>query len=182
MRHGQNVYQFSKRPWIYPNFNNDNVLLNKEGRNQVSASAKKLKKENIDFIFASDFRRTKQTANIVAKEIKRKVFLDKRLRDINLGIWHGQKKESFFKVFPRFSGKLFDQRPEGGETWQDCQKRMQDFFEELQKNYQGKKILIVSHGDPLWLLEGYIKKYSKKFLLESRINLFLKTGAFKKIS
>lgn len=182
MRHGKNAYQASKRPWIYPNFENDNVFLIKEGREQVLMSAKKLKKEKIDLIFASDFFRTKQTARIAAKELGLKIVVDTRLRDLNLGVWHGRKKEDFFKIFPRNSLKLFYQKPEKGESWPDCQERMKNFLLELENQYQGKKILIVSHLDPLWLLEGYIKEYSQKFLAENKIKLFLSTGSFKKIS
>ena len=45
--------------------------LTDKGRKEAEAAAKRLKKKNIDLIFSSDILRTKQTAGIVAKEVKR---------------------------------------------------------------------------------------------------------------
>ena len=182
MRHGQTAYQAEKKHLLYPNFKGTPVFLSKKGIKQVEASANKLKKEKIDFIYASDFHRITQTAKIIAKKFKNlKINFDKRLRDTDFGFWHGKRKEDFFVGFPLLSRKLFYKRPKGGEKWPDCKKRMKSFFKEIEKKYKNKTILIVSHGDPLWLLEGYIKGYSVDYLADHKKKLFLKTGSFKKL-
>ncbi|MGI6335273.1 MAG: histidine phosphatase family protein [Minisyncoccales bacterium] len=53
--------------------------------------------------------------------------------------------------------KKFDVPTPQGETWNDCRERMKKVLNEIENIFQGKNVLIVSHGDPLWLLEGYIK-------------------------
>src|SRR3989344_2659982 len=151
MRHGQTAYQAEKKHLLYPNFKGTPVFLSKKGIKQVEASANKLKNEKINF--------------------------DKRLRDTDFGFWHGKRKEDFFVGFPLLSRKLFYKRPKGGEKWPDCKKRMKSFFKEIEKKYKNKTILIVSHGDPLWLLEGYIKGYSVDYLADHKKKLFLKTGS-----
>src|SRR5207302_1905484 len=45
--------------------------------------------------------------------------------------------------------------PKGGETWTDAQTRMVEVVAEINKKYQDKKILIITHGDPLFVLQKY---------------------------
>jgi len=168
LRHGQTIYQTKKKDFIYPWPENPVVKLTKRGENQIKSIAKKLKKEKIDLIFASDFFRTRQTAKIVAKELGLKINFDKRLRDVNMGIYHGRLREEFYQDFPGVSPLRFIKRPPGGESRQDCQKRMVNFLKEIDKKYKDKKILIVSHGGPLWLLEGAVKSLNNEQLLEQK--------------
>jgi broad specificity phosphatase PhoE len=170
LRHGQTIYQTKKKDLMYPAYpEKPPVKLTRKGEKQIKTAAKKLKKIGIDLIFSSDFFRTRQTAKIVAKELNiNKISLDKRLRDINFGIYYGQTKEEFYRCFPRYSKKRFCKKPLGGETWLDCQKRMVDFLKKVDKKHKNKNILIVSHGDPLWLLEGAVKNLSLTKLLKIR--------------
>jgi len=46
----------------------------------------------------------------------------------------------------------FTQSPEGGETLLDVKVRTGMFLDEIERTYQNKKILIVSHEDALWML------------------------------
>ena len=68
-----------------------------------------------------------------------------------------------------------------GETWNDCKKRMIDLLQEIERNNENKNILIISHGDPLWLLEGYIKGISDEELVEKRAEIMIQTGEVKEI-
>jgi isoleucyl-tRNA synthetase len=52
----------------------------------------------------------------------------------------------------------------------------------IDKKYKGKTILIVSHGEPLWLLEGAVKNWSITKLLKERQNNFIKTGELRRLS
>jgi isoleucyl-tRNA synthetase len=149
--------------------------LSKKGREEIVKIAKKLKKEKIDVIFASDALRTKQTAEIVAKELGLKVNFDSRLRDINLGVYQGRQDKEFYRDFPP-TLERFQKRPKDGENWTDVKKRILSFIRNIEQKYKNKKILIVSHGDPLWILEGMMKGQSNEELLKERI----KNGVMKK--
>ena len=183
LRHGQTFYQISKRKLAYPWPEKSPILLTEEGKKQVEKSARKLEKESIDFVYASDAYRTRHTAGIIEKnlKLKSKIVFDKRLRDIDLGVFGGKSREKFFDSFPRFSEKLFYKRPKGGESWTDCQERMVDFIGKTDKKHKNKNILIISHGDPLWLLEGAVEGMSNEDLVARKKKLFLQTGNFKKI-
>jgi isoleucyl-tRNA synthetase len=180
LRHGQTIYQTKKKEIIYPSSLQNKIGLTKEGRRQIINSAKKLKKIGIDLIYSSDFYRARESAKIVAKELGiKKINFDKRLRDVNLGVYHGRKKEAFYRDFPGVTH--FRKRPLGGESWQDVLKRVIAFIKEIDRKYQGKKILIVSHGDPLWLLENWVKKL-KFYDLDKSLKLnYIQTGELRKL-
>jgi len=184
LRHGQTIYQTKKKNFIYPSpfKKNYRVKLTKEGEKQIKIAAQRLKKEKIDIIFASDFFRTQQTGRIVGKRLGKKVFLDKRLRDVNLGIYRGREKKKFYQVFSDVRERFYKKIP-GGESWCDTQKRMIKFLEKIDKKFKNKKILIISHGDPLWLLEGAIKKWPAEKLLKIKNGKkgIIKTGELRKL-
>jgi len=167
LRHGQTIYQTKKKKEIYPSPEDTPVGLTKEGIKKIQKLAKKLKKEKIDLIYSSDFYRTKQTAQIVAEELNLKINFDSRLREFNFGSYHGKPKKEFYREFPT-SVERFEKKLPGGESWFHCQKRITGFLKEVEKKNQNKRILIVSHGDPIWLLVGAVKGKTKKELIEEK--------------
>jgi isoleucyl-tRNA synthetase len=142
--------------------------LTEKGRRQTKAAAKKLKKENIDLIFASDLLRTKQTAEIIGKELGLKIKFDKRLREINDGIFNGKKISEFGKFMNQekklspeeFYATRFKVAVPGGETYANTAKRMLDFITDIEKRYPGKNILIIGHERPITLLEKMLSGQS----------------------
>jgi len=182
LRHGETIYQTEKKGIIYPWPEKKPILLTENGKNQIKNLAKKLKNKKIDLIFSSDIPRAKETAEILAKELGAKAIFDKRLRDVNLGIYCGQKKEEFFRDFPKIIERFYDKRPKKGETWGRVRKRMLECLKDIERKNQNKKILIVSHGDPLWLLEGTLKGLDDFQLLKIKIqDEVIKLGELRKI-
>ncbi len=112
------------------------------GKNQVrQTAALELKKEKIDLVITSPFLRTHETAKLVQKELElpeSAVMVDERLREASEA------------------------------TEDEVRKRMGEFIFEVERRYTGKNILIISHGNPLWVLqqtaardssEGFSKSY-----------------------
>jgi isoleucyl-tRNA synthetase len=181
LRHGETIYQTEKKKMMYPWPESEPILLTENGKAQIKKIAKKLKGKRIDLIYSSDISRTRQTAEIVARELGVKLFLDKRLRDINLGIYHGELKEKLYRAFPNIIER-FSKKPKKGESWLDCRKRMIRFLEDIDRKYQNKKILVIGHGDPLWLLEGAMKGISNEELVKQKLQRkTIKTGELRKI-
>ena len=182
LRHGQTTYQLKKEKIIYPWPEPSPILLTEKGKKQVRTAAEKLKSKKIDLIYSSDITRARQTAGIVAQELKVKVIFDKRLREINLGIFCGKKTKEYYNYFSSLKQR-FRKSPSQGENLRDCQKRMFDFVKEIDKRYKDKGILIISHGDPLWLLEGKVKGWEEEELLKQKFqNKDIKTGEFRKLN
>ncbi len=166
LRHGQTIYQTKKKKLLYP-WPDFVTNLTKKGKKQAETAAKKFKNKKIVLIYSSDFLRTRQTAGIIAEKLGLKIKLDKRLRDINFGIFQGGKIGEYRKFFINKKLKFF-KRPPKGESWRDVRKRTIDLIKDIEKKHRNKTILIVSHGDPIWLLNGFLKGISEKKLLGKR--------------
>lgn len=181
LRHGQTIYQTKYKDIIYPWPEKSPIGLTKKGKNQIKKVAEILKSREIELIFSSDFFRTHQTAEIIARELCLPILFDKRLHEINLGIYRGRPKAAYQKIFSHPKVK-FSKRPPKGENWNDVKKRMLNFIKELEKKYRNKNILIISHGDPLWLLKGGLEGFTQKnFLGKENKNKYPKVGTFRKI-
>jgi len=126
--------------------------LTSRGERQAEEAAKKLFKKKIDIIISSPLARTRKTSKIIADIIGAKVEIDDRLHDINIGDFHGEKVEDVRKKFP-FEKILVESFP-GGESVRHVRARMFGVFKDIIFKYKDKKILIVSHGDPLWVLNA----------------------------
>lgn len=148
--------------------------LTKKGLRQIDALLPVLRKKKIDFIVASDLLRAKETAERVSHALDLPIHYDARLREYDVGNSNGKPIEEFGRAFP---GDLlkFAEKSEGGETLRDVERRMMEALEEFEKKYRGKTILIVSHGDPLWVLEGTAQGMNEKQIAVSR-RRYINTG------
>ena len=177
MRHGEAKNNFLR---IMDSGKADFHLTTK-GQKQVVTAVFKLKKalgkRKIDIIFASDVLRAKETAEIAAKILGIKtIIFDKRLREMNSGPkLEGRPTEEYLREFPtnedRFTG-----RPEGGESRRDVRRRMWDFLRDTEQKHKGENILVVSHGDPLFVLLQIAMGLSEKAIIERYDELYLDTA------
>ena len=170
LRHGHTAYTADLTDIIYPTSTQFELGITGQGKEDVRRLIPFLKEKEINLIFASDFLRTQITSKIVAEGLNLKVISDKRLRDVNLGVYEGRKKKEYYdKITPRV---MFKKGVERGESWIDCVNRVESFIRDIEKKHQNKNILIVSHGDPLWLLEkGIAQKDNIDKLLEERFSI-----------
>jgi len=180
LRHGETPYQLKKEKIIYPWPEPSPILLTEKGKRQIKNVAQKLKSKKINLIFSSDISRAKETAKIISKEIKVEPIFDIRLREINKGIYNGKPIKEYKKAFSDQKQRFF-KRPLNGESRQDCKKKMMNFLEEIDKKYRDKNILIISHGTPLYLLEGTVRGLKDEKLLERKKDFSLEVGEFKKL-
>ena len=151
MRHGE--AENNAKNIINSKIENNHFGLTDKGKKEAINSAKKLKSQKIDLIFSSDFLRTRQTAETVAEIIgfdKSKIIFDNRLREVNVGVFDGQKSEKYHS-FGSVREKFFKAPPEG-ENLTGLKNRMAEFLYEIENKHSGKNILIVSHEYPVWLM------------------------------
>lgn len=188
LRHGQSIKNKKRISAGWPE--KFYSPLTKKGERQIKEVVKKLKKKKINLIFSSDLLRAKQTALIVGKELGLKPKFDKRLREVNYGIFNGKPirevgkfwdKERKFKPLEYYLKRFQIPLPEG-ENYANIEKRMSSFIKEIDKKYQGKNILIVGHQRPLTLLEKAIYGYDfKKFVKIIVGEKEIKTGEVRKL-
>ena len=181
LRHGHTSYTADLIDIVYPKSTHFELGITEQGKEDIKRLIPILKEKKIDLIFASDYLRTQITSKIIAEALNVEIISDKRLRDIDLGIYEGRKKQEYYdNVSPK---EMFEKGVEEGESWLDCVNRMEDFIKDIEKQYQNKNILIVSHGEPLWLLEkGIARKDSVDKLLEERYSIpIIGPGELRKI-
>lgn len=150
MRHGES--ESNLKGVISANKNNPDTLTEK-GREQVKKAAATLPKA-IDIIIHSGFKRTRETAELVAAALgSPEIIEDDQVRELDLvddleGKTWDEYNEHFANWEERYTKKLV-----GSENRRDVQKRMGAFLYDLENKYQAKKILIISHAGTLFALE-----------------------------
>src|SRR3989344_2922396 len=161
MRHGSSTRM--ERDQFINNWDlaKDTYHLTEEGEKEAGAGALQVQaQEGIDFIFASPFFRTLETAKIAGQVLHHEVKPDERLREFI----HGPGCEGKPLTACPFYNKArhFDDKEPGGESFNDVRLRLLEFMNELESKYKNKKILIVGHGHPLWLLEKMAQGLNEK--------------------
>jgi probable phosphoglycerate mutase len=122
------------------------------GIKQAEAIADALKGESYDMIYSSDLERARQTAEIIASRLNMKVHAEKDLREINLGVMQGLKKDEFITKYPEVISK-YHANPDyvipGGESKLQLYKRVTGILGKIIKKHKGHSILLIAHGGVL---------------------------------
>ncbi|MFA6095731.1 MAG: class I tRNA ligase family protein [Candidatus Paceibacterota bacterium] len=141
MRHGESE---ANTLGISNSRDRDRYHLTDKGRAEAASRAKELAKQGIDVIVGSDFMRTKETARIIADACgipERDVVYHDLLREFDVGPEREGKpwRETEKHVI---AGKEYP----GMETPLEVKRRAFKALYEIDKRYEGKRILIVAHG------------------------------------
>ena len=179
-RHGQTDWNKEERY-----MGHREISMNATRREQARAVAEALASHNIDVIIASDLSRCEETAAIIGERVGVKPIFDKRLREIDEGTWEGLLRSEVMEQFPDLwkTRTDLDNKRGGAETWRDVSKRVKEAFDEYQKQYKDKNVLLVTHGGAIGSLtatlrgfpEGKIKilprrkKYRRRTSVNSRL-------------
>lgn len=154
MRHGE--AEGNIKGMVKTHIEQDKNNLTEKGKKQVHATAEKLKGK-VDIIITSDFRRTHQTADIVAETLGVQVIPDSRLREVQAHEHEGEQWEEVFRLTGGNVARV-DKHHGNMETLREAAGRMREVIEYYLNRYPDKSILFVSHADPLlafeWLLSG----------------------------
>ncbi len=183
LRHGMTDYQEKGLDEVYPYDGVKKVPLSEGGKKEVLETAEKVKGTKIDVIYSSDFLRTRQTAEIFRSTLNiNDIYFDDRLRDVNLGIYHGKKKEEFYSFFP-IDKDMFERKPEGGESYKEAQERAVNVIKDIEKKHKDENILIVSHRDIILFIEGWFKNFQgEDYIKYKKQKNLIKTAEFKKLN
>jgi len=136
------------------------------GKSQVLRTARHFSNEQIQTIYCSPLARTRQTAELLAKELDAEVVVDERLREVSFGKYEGKTVDfsdlSFIKA--KRAHKLESGKPEsiyhfeGMETWDEVAQRIGSFLEETLPKHRSEHILVVTHADPVQNIRAFFTK------------------------
>lgn len=124
--------------------------LSARGVAQAEALAEALAGAGIGAVIASDLRRARDTARILARALGLEALHDPRLRERDLGSWSGLSTPQIAGRWPgelaRVRARDPEFRPGGGESIRDVRRRAGAFFRELAGRAGPASWAVVTHG------------------------------------
>ena len=149
VRHGQSKANLNK-----VGAGQSNTPLTELGRLQATAVAEYLlPRENITALYSSDLDRAYETALPTAEALGLSVVKDKRLREIDTGLFTGRSLDRREEEFPK-EIKAIRENPSlakypQGEYLPDVYDRMKECICEIAERHSGETVLIASHAGAL---------------------------------
>lgn len=124
--------------------------LSSRGVAQAEALARSLAGAGIEAVAASDLRRARDTARILAETLGLAPLHDPRLRERDLGTWSGLSTPQIAGRWPdelaRVRARDPEFRPGGGESIRDVRGRAGAFFRDLAERHGPARWAVVTHG------------------------------------
>jgi len=154
VRHGENDYVKTHRlagrqPGVH---------LNKTGRKQAQAVAKRLKGATIKAVYTSPMERAMETAQPIADALGLEAIVRPGLLETDIGKWTGK---SLKKLSKKKRWRVVQSAPSllrfpGGESFAETQHRIVRELESLANQHEPKDVIVcVSHADPIKLAVAY---------------------------
>ena len=153
LRHGQSEANELGRIASSPDTAVTHFGLTQTGRGQIAASIRQHRNQlkDVDQVFTSDFRRTRETAEIAAALLNATVNESIPLRERGFGRLDGQSDQKYQLVWSA-DAEDATHRQWGVESVATVARRMCGFVRKLDQSSDDRTYLIVSHGDPLQIL------------------------------
>ena len=127
--------------------------LSERGRIQAKLLASAFEKEKIDVIYSSPLKRTYQTAVEIASKHNLEVIKEKRIIEIDHGVWSGmlvdEVKERYPEDFRRWLEEPHKVKFEGGESLEEVYERVREFLDFIKQDHQNQTVVAVSHTVPM---------------------------------
>jgi broad specificity phosphatase PhoE len=144
VRHGESVHNAEGRIQGH-----SDVLLSALGRLQAGAVADVLAGLSLDALYASPLRRAYQTAEIIAARLQLPIFVEERLKEVNVGIFQDQLRSELNRRFPeelaRWRSEDLDYVIPGGESRRQLLHRGREAFQAIVEGGH-QNVGVVAHG------------------------------------
>lgn len=146
-RHGQTTWNVQNKVCGITD-----VELTEKGIEQAKKLADIVKKHHIDTIISSPLKRAIKTSQIVADKNNITLQIEESLIEQNYGIYEGvdRKNKNFLD-----NKRNFAYRYPNGESMMQVAYRIYGLIDKIKEQYQGKNILIISHGGICRIIRTY---------------------------
>lgn len=128
------------------------VELSELGQRQAAELGQRYRGEKFAAVFCSDLQRSYKTAEIAFNN-RFPIIKDKRLRECDYG--ELTRRPSFVVETKR--GDYISIPFPGGQSYEQTATLMKIFLENLLKNYDGKKVMVIGHRATQYGLEHWLK-------------------------
>jgi alpha-ribazole phosphatase/probable phosphoglycerate mutase len=139
----------------------NDVALSSLGIQQSKEMGERYKNDHFDAIFCSDLQRAYKSAEIGFGN-KWPIIKDDRLRECDYGDFTQHPSEEVDIEKPKRINTPFP----NGESYTQTTARMKSFLEDLLKNYDGKRVMIIGHRATQYGLENLINGVSLNQLID----------------
>jgi broad specificity phosphatase PhoE len=145
-RHGQSDWNAERR-WQ----GHADRPLSERGRLQAEALAERLAEVELDAVYSSDLRRTRETATVIAERKGLEVLELPELREVDVGSWSGLTRDEARERFPEAYARWLDGGPgwTDGETYEEMTARVLGAVWKIACSHADGRVLVVSHGGPI---------------------------------
>jgi probable phosphoglycerate mutase len=136
----------------------DQSTLTDHGRAQALQVAERFRDQGVVAVYASDLRRTRETAAPVAALLGLSVHTDPALRERCFGVFEGGPVSALCPEVTGISGhRVVDvhARPVGGESLDDVQQRVAPFVDWLEDEHYAGDVVVVAHGGSVRAVRNY---------------------------
>lgn len=155
LRHG--ATEFTERK-AFSGMGSSDPELTATGHEQAKRAAEWIAAHGgADVVVTSPLRRTRETADHVARRLGTEVALDEGLAETSFGEWDGY---TFAEIQERWPNEITEWlastavAPPGGEAFDAVLERVAATRDKLLTRYAGKKVVAVTHVTPIKLLVG----------------------------
>lgn len=144
IRHGETAWNADNNRYC----GRTDIPLTEKGLKQAEMVRQQLAGIKWDGVFSSPLQRAHTTAQIASGTT---VVKDDRLIEADFGMWEGKTKEEFMaenaQLWTNWMNDPANNRAGGtGETGAEIVKRVDDFFQSLQKQYSSGTFLVAAHN------------------------------------
>ena len=148
VRHGETRWNIERRVQ-----GSGDSPLTDAGLAQADAIGRRLARERFDVLISSDLGRARQTAERVAHHCGLAIRTDPRLQERNFGAGEGMTYEEIDRAFPDVFSRDRDSNPDvvipRGESRRQFHERVKAAFEALAREFDGKRVCVITHGGVL---------------------------------
>ncbi len=156
---------------------NVDVPLTEWGRRQARQTGQCLsQKYNFDFVFASPYLRSMQTARGIAESFSGPFTIrqEERIREIEFGTLDGLTPEGVKQAYPaeyerrQREGKYW-YRPPGGESRPDVALRVHSFLGTMTRECREKSVLVVCHAAVVLIFRRLLEHWNEEAYLATSL-------------
>jgi broad specificity phosphatase PhoE len=127
--------------------------LSETGREQARELGERRREDGIAVVYSSDLGRAVETAEIAFGGSGIPIRLDRRLRECDYGDLTGVPSAMLRKEI-----RLRVEAPyPGGESYRDVVERVRAFLDDVVREHDGERVLLVSHAAPRWALQHLLE-------------------------
>ncbi len=182
LRHGRSLANLAELIISNPEDGVPRYGLADEGREQVARAVAEARDayglDQSTLIVSSDFARARETAEIAAGLLEAdEVSFTPHLRERFFGAWDKQHTSNYAKVWSDDLGNP-EHRHNGVESTSAVLARTTQLIRDLEATYAGRKILLISHGDALQILQTAFERIPPS---HHRLLPHLETGTIRRL-